>query len=269
MYTTQNDQPTAEVTFKKSRLKKYEGNKIYLKDGQEFEIELFNPTTNDILGKISIDGKELSGGGIVLRPGERVFLDRYLDKAQKFKFSTYEVGNSTAVQNAIRDNGKVKVTFHKEYVYVPFNSGITWNTNNPNYYGAGTYTSPNFFTTTSGASGISGGSGCVGSTSNYCSSTSLVNCSSTMDSLSFASQEEPKETSKKETGRIEAGSKSNQELVHVNKNFDYWAFSTSEYQILPESVKTYTTSDIRVYCTGCGKKANKSDKFCSACGQKI
>jgi len=266
MYTTKSSQPTAEITFRKSRLKKYQDNKIYLKNDQEFEIELFNPTTGDILAKISIDGNELSGGGIVLRPGERVFLDRYLDKPQKFKFSTYEVGKSNAVENAIRNNGRVKVAFHKETIYSPniFNSSPSWTYNSPTVYG-GSFGVPatNIFNCSSGTTNGNFGY------STLTSYNANIGASACMDSLNFMDQEKSIDSNKKETGKIEAGSKSDQNLVHVDKNFDYSSFAISEYQILPESQKTYTSADIKAYCSKCGKKAKKGDNFCSSCGNKI
>ena len=107
--------PTANVAIKKSRLKLYNKDSVeptyYLEDGSEFQIELFNPTTNTVLAKISIDGKAISQTGLVLRPGERVFLDRYLDVAKKFKFSTYTVNNTNEVRQAISNNGELKVEF--------------------------------------------------------------------------------------------------------------------------------------------------------------
>jgi len=54
-----------------------------LNDGDEFEIELFNPKTNPVLAKISINGKRISERGIILNPGQRVFLERFLDSPEK------------------------------------------------------------------------------------------------------------------------------------------------------------------------------------------
>lgn len=69
-----------------------------MKNGSEFELELFNPKQTTILAKIKINGSYIGGGGIVLRPGERVFLERYLDDAKKFLFETYNVdGGSSEV----------------------------------------------------------------------------------------------------------------------------------------------------------------------------
>ena len=106
-------EPTAYITKNKQRVKQ-NGDIIYLKNGDEFELELYNPTTEVILATILINGNPI-GSGIVLRPAERVFLDRYPDEPKKFIFDTYEVdGNSTSVMKAIENNGKITVSFSKE-----------------------------------------------------------------------------------------------------------------------------------------------------------
>ena len=284
MYTTNNSQPTADVTARKSRLKKYEGNKIYLKNGQEFEIELFNPTQDDVLAKISLNDKLIPGGGIVLRPGERVFLDRYLDKPEKFLFSTYEVdGKSNAVKKAIANNGKVEITFHKDFqplinnpIIINNNPSDNWWYNQPNFnYSDGT-TSRGFGDNTTFTTN------CCNSSSNLDFSMSAG--SATMDSLvddlkditgemekkvkTKSSKSLRKISKKMETGKVEAGSQSDQNLVYVDKSFQTWSFHSVQYQILPQSQKVYTSSEIRAYCPGCGKKTRKSDNFCSGCGTK-
>ena len=97
--------PTVYVTKGRQRVKQYDNYIVYLKNGDEFEIEFFNPTINKVLAKINLNGKSL-GSGIVLRPGERVFLERYIDEAKKFLFETYEVdGNDSNVKEAIKMNG--------------------------------------------------------------------------------------------------------------------------------------------------------------------
>lgn len=135
--------PTAGLCIHKSRLKVYNKESVptyYLHKGQEFSIELFNPTSDTILAKIQLNGKYISQGGLVLRPGERVFLERYLDVARKFMFDTYEVSNTSEIKNAIKDNGDFRVEFYREQrplyipqpVYVP--QVITTYPLNPFYY---------------------------------------------------------------------------------------------------------------------------------------
>ena len=85
-YTDRSNTPTSHITVKKQRLKQF-SNSVYLKDGDEFEIELFNPTRKTILSKISINGNYISNAGIIIKPGQRVFLERYIDVDKKFVFT--------------------------------------------------------------------------------------------------------------------------------------------------------------------------------------
>ena len=97
--------PTAGIAVNKSRLKVYsKGSEMptyYLQKGQEFQIELFNPTTEVVLAKISLNNTLISQGGLILNPGQRVFLERYIDVPKKFLFDTYEVANTDEVKKAI------------------------------------------------------------------------------------------------------------------------------------------------------------------------
>lgn len=105
--------PRAFITHDKKRIKQYE-NSVYLDSGKTFEIEMYNPTENKVLGVIEINGESI-GNGIVLRPGERVFLDRYIDTPNKFVFNTYMVDND--LKSSVVNNGKVKVSFFYETSY--------------------------------------------------------------------------------------------------------------------------------------------------------
>lgn len=114
---TGSDCPVAYIAKSKQRLKQYEDT-VYLKNGDEFEIELFNPSQSKVLARIELN-KISIGPGIILRPGERVFLDRYVTEAKKFLFETYKVsGSNDQVKKAIENNGDVIVKFFKEDIYV-------------------------------------------------------------------------------------------------------------------------------------------------------
>lgn len=298
--------PTANLTVNKSRIKLYDKQgempTYYLQSGQEFQIELFNPTTDVILAKIQLNNKHISQGGLVLNPGQRVFLERYLDVAKKFKFDTYEVSNTQEVKEAIKQNGDFKVDFYKEEitypVYRPIIMGGSW-ANPIHTYNTGTYTLPttNTFTTlgltNTNATGISNTSFNAGSSSTnisssayYSNANSTLTSSACMDSLSipneitFSHRSEPIEKSLREprmrsaktieTGRVEQGANSNQQIETVSKNFNSWAFHSIEYKLLPISQKVNTSDDInvKVYCTNCGSKLGKGHRFCSSCGYK-
>ena len=108
--------PQSFITKGKQRLKQHIDT-VYLKNGDEFEIELYNPTQNKVLAKIEMNGNSI-GSGIILRPGERVFLERYLDEAKKFLFETYVViGDNEDVKQAIANNGNVVVKFYNEDIF--------------------------------------------------------------------------------------------------------------------------------------------------------
>lgn len=279
-YEAQNV-PTANIAVNKSRLKVYKKDgdmpTFYLQKGQEFQIELFNPTTDTILAKIELNGKQISQGGLVLNPGQRVFLDRYIDVAKKFLFDTYEVSNTQEVKEAIKNNGDFKVSFYRESQ--PFYGDYLTTTTLT--YTSGTPIIGTLNNTGGYSNNVNGSLNLSSSpTAYYNANITPTSSSVTMDSLSLDSVSEPKSApirrlfAKKsksiETGRVEKGSNSNQKLTTVNKNFDFYAFHTVEYKLLPISQKINTVGDIKVkvYCTNCGSKLSKGHKFCGHCGTK-
>lgn len=274
--------PTANLAVNKSRIKVYKnaGNlpTYFLQKSSEFQIELFNPTTDTVLAKIYLNENLISQGGLVLRPGQRVFLDRYLDVAKKFVFDTYKVSNTNEVKKAIENNGDMKVEFYKEaeikrpYIKLTDNFGKCWYDFQPYCRKTDNFIN-NYNMSTSNTRDI-------GNTYFNTTSTQIDDNEVVMNSLSFSSEVtspiEPINKLKRkrskliETGRVEMGSKSNQEFDYVDKSFDYIAFHTVEYKILPVSQKINTVDDIqvKVYCVKCGSKLSKTDRFCSTCGRK-
>lgn len=235
-------QPTAHITLNRGRLKTY-GDKVYLKDGSNFEIELYNPKTLTVLAKIWINGKLLSDSGIIVKPGQRVYLERFLDRANKFKFETYEVEKSKETEAAIADNGKVSVWFYDESTYFTSTAFAPIV-----YYGSPNTTNINQVYCTSTASFNASSGGQIG-----------LRCQAGVDGIQMD-----------ETGRIEVGESSNQGLESVNGNFNSWTCARVELQILPESKKPIEVSSIRSYCTGCGTRHKKSTwKFCPNCGTPV
>ena len=259
--------PEAFITKAKKRIKQNLG-EVYLSDGDEYEIELFNPTQDVILAKIKLDGNYISGGGIVLRRGERVFLERFLDSPNKFKFSTYEVnGKNQEVQEAIANNGNVEVEFYSEYQ--PTIPNRTLYGNGLVYNGSSTTThtingNPITFTTTGGTNFVS---------STLTSGTANV---STFYNHSLSKSENVLRKAhltdrKVETGTTEMGSGSEQTFQHTNKTFNSFAFYNVSWKILPKSQKQYTAEEVSVnYCGNCGAKRKKSSfKFCPHCGTQF
>lgn len=279
--------PTANIAVNKSRLKVY--NKkgdmptYYLQKGQEFQIELFNPTTDTILAKITLNGNVISQGGLVLNPGERVFLDRYLDVAKKFMFDTYEVSNTQEVREAIANNGDFKVQFFRESKFRPRTLMVTNLPTRNVFNGSNRDLGIIRQNTTTAFGDTYSTTGLLGSSfSNNISTSEFSNASATISSVSgeitldCLSTPEPTKNLKAnksksiETGRVEEGSYSDQKFKTVNKDFEWFAFHTVEAKLLPVSQKINTAEDIKVkvYCTNCGAKLHKDHKFCGHCGTK-
>jgi len=261
-YATVQKAPSAYVTKNKQRIKQHEGT-VYLQNGDTFEIEIYNPTQNRILANISLNQESL-GGGIVLRPGERVFLERYLNENRKFKFDTYEVENSIENEFATYKNGYVEVTFHKEKIY---QNSISWSNTTSPYYTYYNHTGSPVFggnTTTSGDVTFST-TGMVGATAN-----SFMDMEQQAPDLSALRGTLSKPTTM-ETGRIEKGGASNQDLKTVNYEFDTFSFHNVSWRILPKSRKPLTSSEVnKRYCTECGARVKKASfKFCPHCGTKV
>ena len=126
-----NTDKLAKVALKKSLLKEFSNSQndriVYLNNGDEFQIQFFNPFTYTIAAEIYLNNQVLSNK-IVIRPGERIWLERYLDSPRKFKFDVYEVNNSEQVREAIANNGDIKINFYAERSHTSWtSSSITVN----------------------------------------------------------------------------------------------------------------------------------------------
>jgi hypothetical protein len=278
-YTELKKFPSAHITTGKQRLKQ-NGSSVYLKDGEEFEVEIFNPKSNSVLAKIKINGNYLSGGGIIVRPGQRVFLERYLNEARKFKFEVYEVNSSSKeVQDAIKNNGEVIVEFYDETVYFK-NPTITLAGTNNTWTNDYWYGDINI-TTTGGNNKITWGENAkyyntnVNLTSNSNTFAGDSNAFYTNDSYNTNSSQNLKKSLQtdrfKETGRIEKGSDSKQEFESVDMDFNSYPSKYSTWRILPLSEKPFTTKEVNtLYCSNCGIRRKKdTHKFCPTCGTKF
>ncbi len=248
----QPSNPQAFITKRKQRLKQNDG-QVYLNDGDEYEIEIFNPTPTHILAKIKIDKDYLSGGGIVLRPGERVFLERFLDSNNKFVFRTYEVGKEAVNLGAIDNNGYVEIQFFNENKptnYLSGGYGTITTSSSGNWLGGTTYT-----TNTLGISGTT--------PTSYYNNVSLT-------SNTFAGPN-VRSLNKIETGTTEKGDTSNQQFTSSDRTFHSYAFHNVAWRILPTSRKQYHKEELSIlYCGECGAKRKKdTHKFCPHCGTKF
>ena len=275
MYYVQNsDKPCAHITKGRQRIKQF-GQNVYLKNGSEFEIELYNPSRQTVLSKIKINGEFINGGGIILKPGERVFLERYLDVPHKFKFETYTVDETNETMNAIANNGDVEILFYNEEEII---ATLTY----PSItYGSTTYPNTTYASNTNTVSRNMS----LDESLNIFHNTSLSNSGLNLYSVSDNGGKtyinkfdkkprlrpnQNKKSKSVETGRVEKGSSSDQEFKTVSKNFNSWAVSTSVWKILPDSQRPVEKTDLINKCPKCSTKLKKTSwKFCPECGHQM
>ena len=290
-----NDGNLSKLAVGKSLLKEYKTSEctrtVYLNDGDEFQIQLFNPETTEIGAEIFIDNEPLSNI-IILNPGERMWLERYTDKPKKFKFKVYTVdGDSKAVEKAIAHNGEIKIKFYRKQQPIVVH---TYHSPTYIYKEITPYPwSPQIYYCNSISTCDAGNS--VNNASDYSKLTtscnldlSSVNCSaeigSSVDSissdrkLSFELFNSPLSCGEAydadpnliETGRVGEGSHSDQKFQNVDIDLEYSPFRTEEFKILPFSRKPFTAKDAKkLYCPHCGRKLNTKFKFCPYCGGRI
>lgn len=232
--------PAAFITKNKQRIKQYDDT-VYLNDNEQFEIELFNPKKNRIMAKIDINNESI-GSGIILRPGERIYLDRFINENKRFLFKTYNIDNSDVIAlNAIEYNGNVVISFYDEFKrYNRVNDNLhnemtTNNTSVLNYS----------INTTS---------------SNSFNSSVTINQLSASGILSV--------NNKIETGRVEKGGKSDQSFKYIDTTFENSSFSNVYWKIKPISERIITSDDIKIYCEKCKRKKSNKDLYCGNCGTK-
>ena len=253
----------SKIAINKSLLKEYgngnENNRtVYLNDGDEFQIQLFNPYNYTIGAEVSINGEEL-GNIIVIRPGQRIWLERYLESSNKFKFNVYTVENTYEAKEAIKNNGVVNVRFYAEVKKrnnLYDDNNVVWVYNDSVTCKNSISDSVSAFTSLSAAV-TDDPCVCTCSYASTCEpSSSYINTINNTSSLI-------------DTGRVEKGSYSTQKFHNVNIDFSSWAFKIETINLLPTTRKQYTDNDLKkVYCHECGRKIKSKFKFCPFCGAK-
>ena len=252
--------PSAWIVSPKDRGRKpIKSGNIFLNDKEEFEIELFNPLTVSVLADIKLNGQSISKTGLVLKPGQRFYLDCFVDDKKKFIFSTYEIDGGQESLDATQNNGLLEVFFYKEDiitldnwknkmdkviieryypVYYPTYRPYPWN----NIYCGGSFgggygTTNNIIGTTTANvnNNITFGGTTVTNTTMYTSNSSDL----------FTTPISANMMSDLETGRVEKGSSSSQKFDEIEMDFEKNYISSTIIQILPESRKPVEIKEIK------------------------
>ncbi len=230
---------------------------VYLDDNEEFQIELFNPLKLNVLADIRLNGQSISKTGLIVKPGQRFYLDCFVDDKKKFIFQTYQVDDTQESHEAVENNGLMEVFFYKEEVvtlknwpdrlrqtviheYYPIyvdrypywyqrptimygNSTGTITTNGMCNTTCNTASSSNLYNNNSTFT-ITGG------LSSYSDGSNLINCSSNTLDSNFT-------LNSFETGRVEKGNISNQQFVEVDMDFEKNYIHSIILKLLPTSIK--------------------------------
>jgi len=261
--------PEAFLTINRNRLKIYHDNSIFLNHGDEFEVEFNNITRTVWLARIKMNGEWTTEAGLVLRPGEHVFLDTpsfFSNNKRRFCFKTYDV--KTNRSHLIEENGIIEIFFHKKEQPNP-----VWINDYDVYYDPPRKryprppwplypriwypTHPWYPITRTGA--------------DYIGNDIFTNSYNTVGQSNFNENpcgEIPLDNME-ETGRIENGSKSKQKFVDTNENFESDSSHEITYKIFPASKKPKTIQEVKQYCSECGRRRRKNEKYCSQDGTKF
>ena len=229
--------------------KSIKNGKVYLQDSEEFQIELFNPLSECVLADIKLNGQPISKTGLVLKPGQRFYLDCFIDDNKKFIFSTYEVEQTLESLNAINNNGRLEVFFYKESVVSVRNWRDRFNTviierYYPSYPTYPYWTTTPYYGTNTGNIGTGIGTN-TNSFNTYGSNVTLTGSTTTTGSYNLGSNTMDQLNSTSnipiagslETGRIERGETSKQKFKEVDMDFDNYHISSVVLEMLPESRK--------------------------------
>ena len=265
-----NSAPQAKIAVSKSLLKEYtqrDGSSrvVYMDNGTEFQIQLFNPKTTEIACRVYINDEQMYND-IVLRPGERLWLERFLDRPQKFLFETYTVdGNDSSVQRAIRDNGTIRVRFYDRRIRQKQDGLILEKSSNFNNYNI-SYPSFDSRTTKTGTWEIT----CSDANVSSFSTLGIQDASFATGERGISCYSVQIPEVKQETGRVTECSHSQQTFDTVNMDFESWSYSEEIIKILPTSQKPVHKEDLQKrYCPECGRKVVEKYKFCPFCGTKL
>lgn len=259
------------IAINKSLVKENNNREVFLKDGTEFQIQIYNPF-NETVGVKGFINNITLGNYIVLYPGQRIWLDRHLINDRRFKYVTYEVDDSNRTNQAIENNGKITISFHKLYVReTPIIVQQPIIHTYPTYYTYSYDTTPvdtphRIKTTTSNKSFLSSDANVISTEFGTCTANTISLACNSADATTLINTS----CGTKETGIVTQGSRSNQQIQETsNMEFNFSPFHEETIQILPYSAKTFNKRDLeKTYCTQCGAKLKPTYKFCPHCGAR-
>lgn len=115
--------PTCEICVNGQKRKLYgkKKNKVYLHNGDNFQLKLFNPLQERIGVQLNMNGSNIDNDLLVLNPGQEFTIERFIGTNRKMTFSSYDIDTTNMseakiekAKKAIEKNGLLEVIFWNE-----------------------------------------------------------------------------------------------------------------------------------------------------------
>lgn len=232
---------------------------VALPFNSEYKIRLKNKNTRSCAARVFIDGKKVSQlGDIIISGGGTVDLERYIDlslnNGKRFKF--VPLYNKDVDDPTSSDNGIIKVEFRKAkqnsinikpdvYIYdKPFDELPIYKEDNYGPRWASSWEVNN-----------SSGDTTYGTSKSSCDAISMHNvswCSNKQDCFNGATVE---------------GSKSQQQFTYAELEVENNAVIISLKIVGLGNIRKIDSA-LYKYCTNCGQKLRRKDRYCSECGRR-
>ena len=237
---------------------------VYIPFGSEYSILLKNLNTARALINIYIDGDNVVPGGLVLRAGQELDLERAirnnnLTEGNKFKFIE-RTGNIEDHRGIKLEDGLIRVEYQFEKVYQR-QDGIQWK-NLP------VEDSVWYDSSYSSSSSLDRDLRAYSGPAPYSVSASSASLNTWSDTIATSA------TFQTETGITVAGSKSEQKFSTVSSFTCEPEKHNIIFKLLGETAENKTirepiTVKAKPKCTTCGKQNKATAKFCSDCGTAL
>ena len=245
-----------------------EGENVMMPFGEEYSIFIKNLNTKRAIVKISIDGTDISKGGIVVNANSSVDIERFVtnnDEGNRFKFIERTAGVENSRGVGVEDGLiRVEYQFEKERPIVRWGPEYDGYKISPDYWNdGGPAVDPHQWkptiTSTNPSRGILRGS-------SFNSESSIAPSEVTLQGINYS-------TDTNDAGITVPGSISNQSFVEVE---DFPLENKKHVIVLKligvqndEPVKVVTPSRQKPKCVTCERVNKASAKFCSECGTSL
>ncbi len=260
------NQKLAVAVKHNNKVLREDGETVFVPFGSEYSLLIKNLNNTLAVVKIEIDGTDATEGGLVVKPGASVDLERFLsdnlNSGNKFKFIEKTSAISDHRGDKI-DDGLIRVSY--QFEKPGQKKQLLWDTldtTNLNMYGStGGWTSGSSSLRSRGIGGQS-----VGSSGPQYSTQSLSSFDD-VGEVYCSADATPVSKSMNEAGITVKGSESNQKFREVTVG----ELDSKEHVIVLQlkgvtetnkPVKEAVTVKSKKQCPSCGKKFNARNKFC-------